>query len=129
VQSQNESDHLNRKLSENFRAREFMCPCCSKEGIKDELVVYLQLVHNLLPVHRVMIVTSGFRCEEHNKEVGGVEDSAHMKGLAADIKFEDISHKFMLISAFLKVGFKRIGIYNSFIHVDLDASKTQKVIW
>ena len=30
-------------------------------------------------------VTSGYRCPELNEEVGGVEDSYHMKGCAADI--------------------------------------------
>lgn len=129
MQTQAESDRLNHNLSLNFKVREFICPCCHKEGITDELVFHLQLVHDMLPVHRVMIVTSGYRCEEHNKEVKGVENSAHTKGLAADIKYDDSSHKFMLIDAFIKVGFKRIGIYETFIHVDLDTTKPQKVIW
>ena len=30
-------------------------------------------------------VTSGYRCPELNEEVGGVEDSYHMEGCAADI--------------------------------------------
>ncbi len=129
TQSQAESDHLNRKLSPDFRAREFICFCCKKEGIKDDLVFHLQMAHDLLPVHRVMIITSGYRCEAHNREVDGVEDSAHMKGLAADIKCEDSSYRFLLITALMKVGFKRIGIYNSFIHCDLDETKDQKVMW
>ena len=129
MQTQAESNQLNRRLSPNFLAREFICPCCFQEGIKDDLVIHLQLVHDLLPIHRVMIVTSGYRCEKHNKEVGGVEDSAHKKGLAADIKYDGASHKFMLIKAFIQVGFKRIGIYDNSIHVDLDEAKPQKVIW
>jgi len=129
VQTQAESHALNRKLSENFRVREFICPCCGKEGIKDDVVFHLQMAHDLLPVHRVMIITSGYRCEEHNKEVGGVEDSAHKKGLAVDIKCEDSSYRFLLIPALIKVGFKRIGIYSSFIHCDLDETKDQKVMW
>jgi len=129
VQTQAESDRLNKNLSLNFKVREFICPCCQEEGITDELVIHLQLVHDILPIHRIMIITSGFRCEKHNKEIGGVENSAHLKGIAADVRYDDSSHKFMLIEAFLKVGFKRIGIYDSFIHVDLDTSKPQKVIW
>ena len=31
------------------------------------------------------IVTSGYRTPEHNKRVGGIENSAHTKGLACDI--------------------------------------------
>lgn len=129
MQTQAESDHLNRKLSPDFRAREFICPCCRKEGIKDDLVFHLQMVHDLLPAHSVMIITSGYRCEEHNKEVGGVEDSAHIKGLAADIKCEDPRYRFLLIAALIKVGFKRFGLYDNFIHCDLDETKDQKVMW
>lgn len=32
-----------------------------------------------------LYITSGYRCEELNEEVGGVDDSAHLFGLAADI--------------------------------------------
>lgn len=124
-----ESDRLNYNLAANFKVREFVCHCCFAEGIKDVLVYHLQNAHDRLPKNRVMIVTSGYRCQAHNKEIGGVENSAHMKGLAADIKFDDAPHKFMLIKAFLNVGFKRIGIYDSFIHVDLDTTKPQNVIW
>lgn len=32
-----------------------------------------------------LYISSGFRCEELNEEIGGVDDSAHIYGLAADI--------------------------------------------
>lgn len=129
MQRKDESDYLNHNISLNFKVREFICPCCGAEGIKDDLVFHLQMVRDMLPVNRAMIVTSGYRCEKHNEEVGGVKDSAHTKGLAADIKYDDSSHKFMLIKAFMMVGFKRIGGYETFIHVDLDTTKPQKVFW
>ncbi len=129
TQSQAESNHLNRKLSLNFTAREFICSGCGEEGIKDDLVFHLQMAHDMLPIHRVMVITSGYRCEAHNEAVGGLKDSAHKKGLAADIKCEDTLLRFLLLKALLKVGFKRIGIYKNFIHADLDGSKPQGVIW
>ena len=129
MQTQAESDYLNRKLSDNFRVREFICPCCGAEGIKDDLVFHLQMAHDLLPAHSVMIITSGYRCEKHNRESGGIEGSAHIEGLAADIKCENSSYRFLLVNALIKVGFKRIGIYDDFLHCDLDEHKPQKVIW
>ena len=30
------------------------------------------------------IITSGFRCEEHNRRVGGSDDSMHLEGRALD---------------------------------------------
>jgi len=129
VQTQAESDRLNHNLSLNFKVREFICPCCGEEGVKDDLVFHLQMAHDMLPIHRVMIITSGYRCEKHNKEVGGKETSSHPKGVAADIKCEDSTFRFLLVNALLKVGFKRIGIGKDFIHVDLDGTKDQNVIW
>ncbi len=129
MQSQSESDRLNHDLSPNFKVREFICRCCGKEGIKDDLVFHLQMAHDLLPAHSVMIIASGYRCEKHNRESGGIEGSAHIQGLAADIKCRDSSQRFLLINALIKVGFKRIGIYDGFVHADLDAHKPQKVIW
>lgn len=129
MQTQAKSDRLNQKLSANFQVREFICSCCGAEGIKDDMVFHLQMTHDLLPLHRVMIITSGYRCGKHNKDVGGKETSSHPKGLAVDIKCEDSSYRFLLVAALLKVGFKRIGIGKTFIHVDLDQSKDQNVIW
>jgi len=128
-QTQAESDYLNRNITLNFKVREFLCPCCGEEGIKEALVYRLQNAHDLQPVNRMMIVTSGYRCPAHNKQVGGVEDSAHTKGLAADIRFDNANHKFMLMKALFYAGFKRIGTYKSWIHVDIDTTKPQEVIW
>lgn len=37
-----------------------------------------------------IIVTSGYRCKELNKAVGGVANSSHLTGYAADIQCEDM---------------------------------------
>ncbi len=34
---------------------------------------------------QAMPISSGYRCPEHNREVGGAEHSAHMDGRAVDI--------------------------------------------
>ena len=43
-------------------------------------------------------VTSGYRCPELNDEVGGVEDSYHMEGCAADITAIDPERNVELMS-------------------------------
>ena len=43
-------------------------------------------------------VTSGYRCPELNDEVGGVEDSYHMEGCAADITALDPERNVELMS-------------------------------
>ena len=129
MQTQSESDQLNRRLSDNFIAREFVCPCCHEEGIKDELVFHLQLAHNMLPSNSVMVITSGYRCVDYTIEKNRSMTSSHLKGLAADIKCDNSTYRHYLIKALMKVGFNRIGIGQDFIHCDLDKDKAQTVMW
>jgi uncharacterized protein YcbK (DUF882 family) len=75
------------------------------------------------------VITSGFRCSRHNAAVGGVENSAHTKGVAADISATDSVSRFKIIEALIDVGFTRIGIAKTFVHVDMDRSKPGNVIW
>jgi len=74
-------------------------------------------------------INSGYRTELHNEKVGGKPDSSHLKGLAADISCNDSRSRFIIIDALLEVGFTRIGIAATFIHVDLDDEKDRNVLW
>ena len=73
-----------------FKEKEFVCKCCgelppvARENIE-------ALVENVLDPARErfgkpIIVNSGYRCPKHNKEVGGVANSQHLRGEAADIR-------------------------------------------
>lgn len=74
-------------------------------------------------------ITSGYRTPNHNKSVGGVLNSSHIKGMAADIACSDSRKRSLIVNSLLEAGFTRIGIANSFIHVDNDKDKSQNVIW
>lgn len=74
-------------------------------------------------------INSGYRSEHRNRLVGGVKNSAHTKGLAADIKVESGSERYIITKALMDVGFTRLGIANGFIHVDSDTTKPAEVIW
>ena len=74
-------------------------------------------------------INSGYRTEARNKKIGGVPNSSHLKGLAVDISCKNSKDRFALVKLFLKVGFTRIGIASSFIHVDVDKTKSQDLIW
>ncbi len=67
----------------HFQKSEFTCPCCSSigDGIASSLVELLETLRN---EYGAIIITSGYRCPSYNKNVGGVSNSAHMKGQAAD---------------------------------------------
>ena len=74
------------------------------------------------------IINSAYRSPEHPLSIKN-PSSSHIKGLAVDIKATDSNTRFKIVKALITVGFTRIGIADTFIHVDLDLDKTQNVIW
>jgi uncharacterized protein YcbK (DUF882 family) len=66
-------------------------------------------------------VNSFFRCSVHNEKVGGAPNSYHVKGYAVDIDTSGwtIAKETRFIKLAESVGFKGVGIYDSFIHLDL----------
>lgn len=74
------------------------------------------------------IINSAYRSPTHPESIKN-PTSSHIKGLAVDISVKDSRTRFLVLDALLVVGFSRVGISNSFIHVDLDMDKSQNVIW
>jgi uncharacterized protein YcbK (DUF882 family) len=74
------------------------------------------------------VINSAYRSPEHPLSIKN-PSSSHIKGLAVDIKATDSITRFKIVKALIEVGFTRIGIADTFIHVDLDFDKTQNVIW
>ncbi len=117
------------KMSKNFSREEFACQgvgCCGHSApISSKLVDAVQKLRNI--VGMPLRINSGFRCKTHNAKVGGVIDSPHCKGIAADVatprgmtdvEFYNIACN---IEEFKNGG---VGIYDGRIHVDVrDADK------
>ena len=74
------------------------------------------------------VISSGFRSEETNKSVGGVPNSSHLKGCAADIVCKDSATRQKIVNGLILAGFTRIGIADTFIHCDTDKDKND-AIW
>ena len=96
-------------------------------GLKSELVKLLDDARHIAGIP--FKLNSGYRTKEQNKKAGGVEDSAHLSGLAVDIACTTDSARHKIINALQKVGFNRIGIAKTFVHCDIDKSKSPNVIW
>jgi zinc D-Ala-D-Ala carboxypeptidase len=113
---QNKVNHI--KVAEFFHLDEFQCPCCLQVILDPLLLQKLDSLRN--KIKNPIIVTSGYRCTTHNKDVGGVKGSYHLFGMAADVYAPKISLKELLKSA-EEIGFSGIGYYpkSNFLHLDI----------
>lgn len=116
-------------LTKNFSRREFRCRCgrkkCDAAPLDMRLVTALQALRDV--VGHSIDVTSGVRCREHNRRVGGAPGSKHLEGIAADIRCEELTPaelaKFAAaVPAFANGG---IGIYKSWVHVDVRGKRAR----
>jgi uncharacterized protein YcbK (DUF882 family) len=119
-------------LSKDFSSKEFLCRCGDCDALElpkpsEELVAILQAMRDAYG--EPITITSAIRCPARNAQVGGVGDSAHLTGHAADLWVPNSRERFRLVELALRVGFNRIGIGNTFIHVDIDRSKPGRVMW
>lgn len=117
-------------MTKYFKMQQFACKCgCQQNNISPVLVQMLDTARSTAGIP--FIITSGYRCMKHNKNVGGVNDSQHMNGNAADIVWKDYNQLYLIINALLLAGFNRIGIHyqKKFLHCDISETKTNNLIW
>lgn len=110
-------------VSTHFSSTDFDCHChspnCKQTFIDSQLVAALE---ELWILSQDFQITSGFRCNEHNDNVGGQWDSQHLLGKAADCKsLKGYNGHLMANYAELVLPFQKggIGIYPSFVHCDV----------
>lgn len=74
-----------------------------------------------------MIVEDAYRCPEHNAQVGGVPDSEHVRGIAADIGVAGKTAAELEAVARTIPAIKGIGRadHQNYIHIDLRESPAQ----
>lgn len=111
------SPHFSRKeLSSRDGAKS---PYVSE--VQPELLILLERVREAWA--KPVIVNCAYRSPKHNAEVGGVPNSYHVKGLAADIRPQDLADlpKFQALCAELNAD-GGVGLYDTFCHVDARGS-------
>ena len=106
-----------------FTLEEFDSPDYKGSGINMDKD-FLNMLDNARDIAGISFkITSGYRTKEHNKKVGGVKNSSHLIGFAADIAVFNNQQRGIILSALIKAKFKRVGIAKSFLHCDTDPNK------
>lgn len=121
------------QLTKNFYKIEFE----SRDGTKmpdhvlqniKELADNLQKVRDTLA--EAININSGYRSETHNKIVGGVKNSQHLLGKAADVSMKNYTSKELavifedlILNGVIKEG--GLGLYNGFVHYDIRGTRAR----
>ena len=120
-------------MTKNFSKKEFDC----NDGSEMPINVYHNMVKvaNQLQTLRDYIgkpiqVNSAWRSEEYNASIGGVKNSQHIMGRAADIvikgmtpiEVSKIIEELVSKGDMLQGG---LGIYSSFVHYDIRGTKAR----
>lgn len=115
----------NKRLSQNFLLSEFRC----KDGsdvilVSAKLVLLLQKIRDWAA--SPVTINSAYRTFSYNKQIGGATSSQHCLGTAADIVVKGKTPS--QVAAFVETLMPDrggIGIYGSFVHVDVRAAKSR----
>lgn len=116
----------NIHLSPHFTVNEFACHDGSDTVlIDDRLVTLLEKIRDRFgkPIH----INSAYRTAKYNAKIGGVSNSYHVKGMAADIVVQGIpSKRIAQYAETLDCG--GIGWYEGkkFVHID---TRSKRVCW
>ena len=121
-------------MTKNFKKSEFDCKCGCE--MPSEVLVNITKLANQLQYIRDNVampitINSAYRCEAHNKSVGGSVNSQHLLGKAADIVIKgldpvldtyDYLDELILSGEILQGG---LGMYQSFTHYDIRKNKAR----
>jgi uncharacterized protein YcbK (DUF882 family) len=106
------------KLTKNFDSTELDCVCCGKCDMDPVFMACLQGLRD--EFGQAITVTSGFRCEAHNKEIGGAAKSQHLYGKAADITHPWLEALHEMAKKHFPNAIKGPG----FIHIDIGPKRS-----
>ena len=94
------------------------CRCCGRRGLDpcfEHLLLRLQA-----RVGSELRFTSGRRCPRHNAHVGGVRNSRHLRGQAADVAVPAVRQRAFCAAA-RALGFRRVlpDARRNYVHLSL----------
>ncbi len=98
------------------------------KGMTDDICFKLDRARKLFG--NPLVLTCGYRTPEHNAEIGGVPNSAHTKGMAADLRAPvDPFQREKLAWALGAAGFRNVESAPKHFHAATDPDVPQNVFY
>lgn len=105
------------QIAKNFQLYEFECSHCNVVKLKPELVRRVQKIRDHFDAP--FIITSGYRCPEWDRAVGGSGEGTHTQGQALDGYIQGVSHSELADYAEDMFRNDGLGRYNNHTHLDV----------
>lgn len=115
--------------SKYFKEKEFQAcsPACSLQDMQQTTMSKLDTAREIAGIP--FVLNSAYRSSEHDIQRKRSGTGAHTLGRAVDIRCNADRNRYLVVAALIHAGFKRIGIYKTFIHADDSQNHTQEIIW
>ena len=116
-------------MAKYFHPSEFKAcvPSCS---ISDMDAAFLEKLDRIRESAGIpLVLNSAYRSPAWEHKQGRSGNSAHTRGLAVDIRCRTTANRYKIVLAALACGVSRIGVAKTYIHLDVDRSLPQNVIW
>lgn len=114
-----------KMVTPHFSHAELSCKCCDVMGADWRLLQGLEALRSAYK--KPIPINSAFRCPTHNRAIGGVANSQHVEGRAADCAVVGGTNRYRFIALAMRLGFRGIGVYREFVHIDLRDGR--QVLW
>jgi len=99
-----------------FTDDETACRCCGANAMDLQFMKRLDEARDFAGVP--FQLTSAYRCTKHNKEIGGIEDSRHLRGEAVDIACDHPHTRARIHDGLRYAHLVAVAHGKDFIHVD-----------
>lgn len=90
---------------------------------------HMEMIRALLG--KPILISSGYRCSELNKAVGGVANSAHMSGYAVDFTCPDYGSPYkvaMELANSPSISFDQLILEGTWIHISFDPKMRRELL-
>lgn len=115
--------------AKHFKESEFKAcsPACSLQNMQQHTMDKLDAAREKAGIP--FVLNSAYRSPAWDKSKGRSGTGTHTHGCAVDIRCNTNANRMKIVKACLEVGFTRIGIGKTYVHVDDDSTHTQNVMW
>lgn len=116
-------------IAKFFKDEEFEAcsPSCMREQINDDSLLRLDRAREIAGVP--FVLSSAYRTPDFERKKGRSGKGAHTEGRAFDILCRSSNFRWRIVFSALAAGFQRIGIADTFIHLDDSVNLPSPCIW